>query len=48
MILVHLRLFHIIILFRGGKYKLELQGEGMSSSQFKILTDRIVAACSTK
>lgn len=30
--------------FRGDKYKLELQGEGMSSSQFKTLTDRIASA----
>ncbi len=30
--------------FRGDKYKLELQGEGMSSAQFKILTDRIASA----
>lgn len=30
--------------FRGDKYKLELQGEGMSSAQFKMLTDRIASA----
>lgn len=30
--------------FRGDKYKLELQGEGMSSSQFKTLTDRIASS----
>lgn len=30
--------------FRGDKYKLELQGEGMSSAQFKALTDRIASA----
>lgn len=30
--------------FRGDKYKLELQGEGMSSAQFKVLTDRIASA----
>ena len=29
--------------FRGDKYRLELQGEGMSSAQFKALTDRLVA-----
>ncbi len=37
-----------VIPFRGDKYKLELQGEGMSSSQFKALTDRIAAARTTK
>lgn len=30
--------------FRGDKYKLELQGEGMSSAQFKVLEDRIASA----
>ncbi len=34
--------------FRGDKYKLELQGEGMSSAQFKALTDRIAASRNTK
>lgn len=34
--------------FRGDKYKLELQGEGISSAQFKALTDRIAAARTTK
>jgi hypothetical protein len=34
--------------FRGDKYKLELQGEGMSSAQFKALEDRIAAARTTK
>ncbi len=37
-----------IVPFRGDKYKLELQGEGMSSSQFKALTDRIAAARTVK
>ncbi|HEX4945132.1 MAG TPA: hypothetical protein VFZ34_00530, partial [Blastocatellia bacterium] len=37
-----------IVPFRGDKYKLELQGEGMSSAQFKALTDRIAAARTTK
>ena len=30
--------------FRGDKYRLELQGEGMGSAQFKALTDRIASA----
>jgi hypothetical protein len=37
-----------IVPFRGDKYKLELQGEGMSSAQFKALEDRIAAARTTK
>ena len=37
-----------VIPFRGDRYKLELQGEGMSSSQFKALTDKVVGARSTK
>ncbi len=37
-----------IVPFRGGKYNLELQGEGLSSAQFKALTDRIAAARVTK
>jgi hypothetical protein len=37
-----------IVPFRGDKYKLELQGEGMSSAQFKSLEDRIAAARTTK
>lgn len=34
--------------FRGDSYKLELQGEGLSTAQFKILTDRVAAARGTK
>ncbi len=34
--------------FRGDKYKLELQGEGLSSAQFKALENRIAAARTTK
>ena len=34
--------------FRGDSYKLELQGEGLSSAQFKILTDRVASARGTK
>lgn len=37
-----------VVPFRGDKYRLELQGEGMSSAQFKALTDRIAAARTTK
>ncbi len=37
-----------VVPFRGDKYKLELQGEGMSSAQFKALTDRIAAARTVK
>ena len=37
-----------VVPFRGDKYKLELQGEGMSSAQFKSLEDRIAAARTTK
>lgn len=37
-----------IVPFRGDKYKLELQGEGMSSAQFKALTNRIASARTTK
>jgi hypothetical protein len=37
-----------IVPFRGDKYKLELQGEGLSSAQFKALTDRLAAARTTK
>lgn len=37
-----------IVPFRGDKYKLELQGESMSSAQFKALEDRIAAARTTK
>ncbi len=37
-----------IVPFRGDKYKLELQGEGMSSAQFKALENRIAAARTTK
>lgn len=37
-----------VVPFRGDKYRLELQGEGMSSAQFKALTDRIAAGRTTK
>ena len=37
-----------IVPFRGDKYKLELQGEGISSAQFKALTDRIASARTVK
>lgn len=37
-----------IVPFRGDKYKLELQGEGMSSAQFNALTDRIASARTVK
>jgi hypothetical protein len=33
-----------IVPFTGDKYQLELQGQGMTSSEFKALTDRIAAA----
>ena len=37
-----------IVPFRGDKYKLELQGEGMNTAQFKALENRIAAARTTK
>lgn len=37
-----------VVPFRGDKYKLELQGEGMSTAQFKVIENRIAAARTAK